>query len=131
MFKHLIQNDTRISITSGTNRLVFPVHPGLVFINSKYGFHFFYHKHNINKYHKLVEKIYDKRVVIPYNTQIYRLNNTNVSVNIPFVYNKNINIPQNCLLSVNWENNSDFLNSIKVISSEQANEIMNEELLMV
>jgi hypothetical protein len=129
MFKYFISNDTRIIITSGGKRLSFPLHTGMINVAYNYNFHLHYPRYNFDKMKKFSEKVFEKGINVNYNTQLYRIYGKNMNISIPYIFHKNIQIPENSLVSVCWEDQSDLLNNIKVISSEHAQEVIDEELL--
>lgn len=131
MFKYFINQDTRIILSSGSKRLSFPLHPGVIGLDYRYNFRMHYQRQKFEKVNRFAEKIFEKGVTVNYNTQIYRLHGKYINVNIPYTFQKTLQIPENSLVSVCWEDNTDLLNSIKVITSEQAHEIMREELLQL
>jgi hypothetical protein len=131
MFKYFISNDTRIILTSGGKRLSFPLHTGMVNVSYNYNFYLHYPRYNFDRMKKFSDKIFQKGININYNTQLYRIYGKNLNITIPYIFHKNIQIPDNALISVCWEDSSDLLNNIKVLSSEQAQEIINEEILKI
>lgn len=129
MFKYFINNDTRIILSSGSKKLSFPLHPGMVLLDYRYNFRMNYQRHNFEKVSRLAKRIYEKGITVNYNTQIYRLRGSYINVTIPYTFQKTLQIPENSIVSVCWEDDTDLLSHIKVITSEQAQEIMKEELL--
>jgi len=138
MFKYFISEPTRIAITTGTQRITFPLHTGLIRIHSCDNiFKFYYAKPNIENTDHITSKIFDSSFVkcdkIKNNNnttvQLYRLADRCI-VDIPRIYFKNINMSKKdslhfnaCILQTVW-NDNDTIRSIEIISPSEINKFM-------
>ena len=120
MFRYFISDTSKIVFSTSKQRLVFPLHTGVFRIDDRSNqFLFHYDKFNINKYQKFSEKVLDRGINCSYTTQLYKLQNDTVSVSIPGVYYKTLPIYDGKVLQIKWEDNSDRVNSIRVIPMNQ------------
>jgi len=133
MFKYFISEPTRIAITTGTQRITFPLHTGLIRIHScDHLFKFYYAKPNIENTDNITSKIFDssfvKTDIVKNNktVQLYRLGDRCI-VDIPRIYFKNINMREkdsehfnSCILQTVW-NDNDTIRSIEIISPSDIN----------
>jgi hypothetical protein len=138
MFKYFISEPTRIAITTGTQRITFPLHTGLIRIHSCDNiFKFYYAKPNIENTDHITSKIFDSSFVrsdkikntINNTVQLYRLADRCI-VDIPRIYFKNINMSKKdlmhfnaCILQTVW-NDNDTIRSIEIISPSDINKFM-------
>jgi len=136
MFKYFISEPTRIAITTGTQRITFPLHTGLIRIHScDNSFKFYYAKPNIENTDNITSKIFDSSFVrsdkIKNDTtvQLYRLGDRCI-VDIPRIYFKNINMRDkdsqhfnSCILQTVW-NDNDTIKSFEIISPSEINKFI-------
>lgn len=124
MFKYFINEPTIISITTGLKRIIFPLHKGLIGINTnddKFNFSYFSHY----SYTNLYEKVCINKLNTVHTVQLYKIQDRYI-VDIPRVYFRNVKININkvdnkyneCLLSVLWLDN-DIIKSIEIIPSSE------------
>ncbi len=140
MFKYFISEPTRIAITTGTQRITFPLHIGLIRIHSCDNlFKFYYAKPNIENTDNITSKIFDssfvKTDIVKNNTtvQLYRLGDRCI-VDIPRIYFKNINMREkdvyhfnSCILQTVW-NDNDTIRSIEIISPSDINNFIQKDI---
>jgi hypothetical protein len=115
MFKYYINEPIRIAITSGSNRLLFPLHQGLINIkahDSKFDLWYVNKSTNTNNNKKFIQTRYSA------NTKFYKLER-DVLIDIPRIYFKKFPIYpnfSNCVLTCVW-NDQNNLKSIEIIPS--------------
>lgn len=142
MFKYFISEPTRIAITTGTQRITFPLHTGLIRIHScDHLFKFYYAKPNIEHTDNITSKIFDSSFVrsdkikntINNIVQLYRLGDRCI-VDIPRIYFKNINMREkdmihfnSCILQTVW-NDNDTIRSIEIISPSEINNFIQKDI---
>lgn len=103
MFKYFINNPTRIVFINNTRRIILPLHTGLIKIDPSKYISMFYPTYNNKKcpmYKNVTEQTYDFT--------------GNVIVDIPMIFFKKLEIPDETRLCILWED-SELIKSIKII----------------
>ena len=120
MFKYYINEPIRIAITSGSNRLLFPLHQGLINIkahNSRFDLWYVNKCTNAISTNQIINKKFIQ-TSDSVNTKFYKLDR-DVLIDIPRIYFKKFptypNFPH-CILTCVW-NDEKNLKSIEIIPS--------------
>jgi len=119
MFKYYINEPIRIAITSGSNRLLFPLHQGLINIkahDSRFDLWYVNKSTSVMSTNKLINKKFIRTPDIE-NTKFYKLDR-DVLIDIPRIYFKKFPTYPNfshCILNCVW--NEKNLKSMEIIPS--------------
>ena len=109
MLKHFLSSYTRIYFYNNNKKYVFPLEVGKIIINDKKYFELYYDRIRTNKDESLKNTV-----------QTYPLEKGLVTIKLPYVYNKTIEVKNNNnILCVLWEEHSDFVSNIKIYSQEE------------
>lgn len=118
MLRHFISTYTRISFYNNSKRLIFPLEVGKININDKDKFTLSYERvrkniQNANMIYS-IEKQSNNNYI-----QSYNLEKGQMVIKIPYVYNKTINVKDSDILCVQWEESSDYVNTITIYSKNE------------
>ena len=123
MLKHFLSSYTRISFYNNKRRFAFPLEVGKIIINDKKYFELSYDRIRTNKEYQKDFLYSIEHLKHTSTIQAYTLEKGLVTIKLPYVYNKTIEVKNNNdVLCVLWEEHSDFVNNIKIYSQEEAKE---------